>query len=147
MRRDQSVGCRRSRNHPSARQSGGVYRSRTVVVVVPFLAVRVVVVRSISAPPSAPSSIRANDARVRIAPARVLLSRKSRYDHAANHQDAASAATREAVRILIDDQGIGLRDAGALLGLSYERVRQLHSFEAAGVAPRPGGTVVSSDEL
>ena len=70
--------------------------------------------------------------------------------HAANHQDAASAATREAVRILIDDQGIGLRDAGALLGLSYERVRQLHSSEAAGVAPRPGGTVVpivSSDEL
>ena len=45
---------------------------------------------------------------------------------------------------------IGLRDAGALLGLSYERVRQLHSSEAAGVAPRPGGTVVpivSSDEL
>ena len=69
---------------------------------------------------------------------------------AANHQDAASAATREAVRILIDDQGIGLRDAGALLGLSYERVRQLHSSEAAVVAPRPGGTVVpivSSDEL
>ena len=29
MRRDQSVGCRRSRNHLSARQSGGVYRSRT----------------------------------------------------------------------------------------------------------------------
>ena len=79
MRRDQSVGCRRSRNHPSARQSGGVYRSRTVVVVVPSLAVRVVVVRSRSAPPSAPSSILANDARVRIAPARVLLSRKSRY--------------------------------------------------------------------
>ena len=52
--------------------------------------------------------------------------------------------------VLIDDQGIGLRDAGALLGLSYERVRQLHSSEAAGVAPRPGGTVVpivSSDEL
>ena len=57
---------------------------------------------------------------------------------------------RGTVRILIDDQGIGLRDAGALLGLSYERVRQLHSSEAAGVAPRPGGTVVpivSSDEL
>ena len=45
---------------------------------VPLFAVRVVVVRSISAPPSAPASIRANDARVRIAPARVLLSRKSR---------------------------------------------------------------------
>ena len=42
MRRDQSVGCRRSRNHPSARQSGGVHRSRTVVVVAPLFAVRVV---------------------------------------------------------------------------------------------------------
>ena len=68
VRRDHSAGWRRSRNHPSARQSGGVNRSRTVVVVAPLFAVRVVVVRSISAPPSAPASIRANDARVRIAP-------------------------------------------------------------------------------
>ena len=28
MRRDQSVGCRRSRNHPSARQSGGKARTQ-----------------------------------------------------------------------------------------------------------------------
>ena len=75
MRRDQSAGCRRSRNHPSARQSGGVYRSRTVVVAVPSLAVRVVVVRSWSAPPCAPASIRANDSNVRLAPARVVASR------------------------------------------------------------------------
>ncbi|MDH3366917.1 MAG: hypothetical protein OEO17_03660 [Gemmatimonadota bacterium] len=71
-------------------------------------------------------------------------------ESAASHQDAASMATREAVRVLIDDQGIGLRDAGALLGLSYERVRQLHASEAPGVAPRPGGTAVpimSTDEL
>ena len=54
-------------------------RSRTVVVVAPLFAVHVVVVRSISAPPSAPASIRANDSSVRIAPARVLLSRNSRY--------------------------------------------------------------------
>ena len=76
-----------------------------------------------------------------VAPPPVAAAVRSALDashHAANHQDAASAATREAVRILIDDQGIGLRDAGALLGLSYERVRQLHSSEAAGVAPRPG---------
>ena len=45
-------------------------RSRTVVVVVPSLAVRVVVVRSWSAPPSAPASILASDSNVRLAPAR-----------------------------------------------------------------------------
>ena len=66
------------------------------------------------------------------------------------YYELAQMATREAVRVLIDDQGIGLRDAGALLGLSYERVRQLHASEAPGVAPRPGGTAVpimSTDEL
>ena len=77
VRRDHSAGCRRSRNHPSARQPGGVHRSRTVVVVAPLFAVRVVVVRSISAPPSAPASIRANDSNVRIAPARVLACRRT----------------------------------------------------------------------
>ena len=45
------------------------------MVVAPLFAVRVVVVRSISAPPSAPASIRANDSNVRIAPARVLACR------------------------------------------------------------------------
>ena len=78
MRRDQSVGCRRSKNQASARQSGGVYRSRTVVVVAPFLAVREVVVRSTSAPPCAPASILASDSSVRIAPARVVAARNAR---------------------------------------------------------------------
>ena len=60
------------KNHPSARQSGGVYRSLTVVVLVPSFAVRVVVTHSMRAPPCAPSSIRASDSNVRIAPARVV---------------------------------------------------------------------------
>ena len=44
-------------------------RSRTVVVTTPVLDVRVVVTRSRSAPPCAPSSIRASDSSVRTAPA------------------------------------------------------------------------------
>ena len=59
-----------SPNQPSACQSGAVNRSLTVVVAVPSFAVRVVVTRSTSAPPCAPSSIRANDSSVRLAPAR-----------------------------------------------------------------------------
>ena len=77
VRRDQSVGCRRSRNHPSARQSGGVYRSRTVVVTTPLLEVRIVVTCSRSAPPCAASSIRPNDSSVRIAMAFSTDSRNS----------------------------------------------------------------------
>ena len=42
-----------------------MYRSRTVVVVVPFLAVRVVATHSMRAPPSAPNSMRASDSSVR----------------------------------------------------------------------------------
>ena len=53
------------------------YRSRTVVVITPVLAVRVVVVHSRSAPPCAPASIRANDSSVRIAPARVVASKNA----------------------------------------------------------------------
>ena len=49
-----------SPNQPSACQSGAVNRSLTVVVAVPSFAVRVVVTRSRSAPPCAPSSIRAH---------------------------------------------------------------------------------------
>ena len=73
-----SAGCRRSRNHPSARQSGGVNRSRTVVMTVPPFTVLVVVVRSMSTPPCAPASIRANDSSVRLAPARVVAAKNAR---------------------------------------------------------------------
>ena len=56
-----------SPNQPSACQSGGVNRSRTVVVATPLLKMRVVVTRSRRAPPCAPSSILANDSSVRTA--------------------------------------------------------------------------------
>ena len=70
-------------------------RSRTVVVAVPSLAVRVVVVRSRSAPPCAPSSIRANDSSVRIAPARVLACENCRYFADWIAEVIASGATYE----------------------------------------------------
>ena len=54
-------------------------RSRTVVVATPLLEMRVVVTRSRSAPPCAPSSIRASDSSVLTAGAFSMASRKSRY--------------------------------------------------------------------
>lgn len=48
---------------------------------------------------------------------------------AAQAQDAAAQLTREAARRLVDE-GLTVRDAGALLGVSHQRIAQL---------VRPGG--------
>jgi predicted RNase H-like HicB family nuclease len=43
----------------------------------------------------------------------------------------AQAATVSAAIVLVDRLGLGLRDAGELLGLSYQRVQQLVSGDAS----------------
>ena len=47
----------------------------------------------------------------------------------------AGSATNEAVRTLVEDLHLGLRDAGELLGLSHQRVQQL---VRNGPPPGPG---------
>ncbi len=41
-------------------------------------------------------------------------------------RDVAGSATVEAVRRLVDELGLGVRDAAYLLGLSHQRVQQLY---------------------
>lgn len=92
-----------------------------------------VALQVVAAPPVAAAVRRAIDAR----------------DRAADQQDEASIAMRDAVQVLAA-QEISLRDAASMLGLSYERVRQLLDSESAGQASRPGGVavpIVSTDEL
>jgi len=43
----------------------------------------------------------------------------------ASARDAAGLATVDAVRRLVDELGLGVRDAAYLLGLSHQRVQQL----------------------
>jgi predicted RNase H-like HicB family nuclease len=61
-------------------------------------------------------------------PARALRaverSRQARRD-AESGRAKATAATVDAARTLVEDLGLGLRDAADLLGLSHQRVQQL----------------------
>ena len=71
-------------------------------------------------------------------------------ERAADLQDEASHATRDAVRLLVNEEGLSLRDTGILLGLTYERVRQLNASEEPGRAPRASGPtvqIVSEDQV
>jgi predicted RNase H-like HicB family nuclease len=45
-------------------------------------------------------------------------------------REDAQLATSAAARLLVERLGLGVRDAGELLGLSYQRVQQLVSAEA-----------------
>ncbi|MGH3082165.1 MAG: type II toxin-antitoxin system HicB family antitoxin [Gaiellaceae bacterium] len=47
--------------------------------------------------------------------------------HAEQGREDAQRATSAAARLLVERLGMGLRDAGELLGLSYQRVQQLVS--------------------
>ncbi|MBI2896454.1 MAG: type II toxin-antitoxin system HicB family antitoxin [Deltaproteobacteria bacterium] len=65
--------------------------------------------------------------RVRL-PGRVrgaLVKAKSGRARADRAQAAAQTATRQAVRILLEDLHLGVRDAAALVGISHQRVQQL----------------------
>ncbi|TMK78516.1 MAG: type II toxin-antitoxin system HicB family antitoxin [Actinobacteria bacterium] len=82
-------------------------------------------------------------------PARVLAAldrtRSSRHQ-AKREQERAQEAMTKAARTLVDEVGLGLRDAGELLELSHQRVQQLvrpttrgprRAARARSRAPRP----------
>jgi predicted RNase H-like HicB family nuclease len=48
---------------------------------------------------------------------------------AEREREDAQRATTAAAKLLVERQGLGVRDAGELLGLSYQRVQQLVSGE------------------
>jgi predicted RNase H-like HicB family nuclease len=56
--------------------------------------------------------------------AAVRVSRADRK-RAEEQRAKASASTARAARVLVDDVGVGLRDAAELLGISHQRVQQL----------------------
>jgi predicted RNase H-like HicB family nuclease len=62
------------------------------------------------------------------APARAAIreSKDARYT-ADRQRRSAQVATAEAARLLVEELDLGLRDAGELLDLSYQRVQQLVS--------------------
>jgi hypothetical protein len=65
------------------------------------------------------------------APARASIREsKTARQEAERRRRSAHAATTEAARLLVDELELGLRDAGELLGLSYQRVQQLISSTA-----------------
>lgn len=51
--------------------------------------------------------------------------------HAERGRESAQSATVAAANVLIERLGLGVRDAGELLGLSYQRVQQLVSDRPA----------------
>ena len=60
------------------------------------------------------------------AAARIALRRAKRARERADREhDAAQLETERTARALLDDMGIGMRDAGELLGISHQRVQQL----------------------
>ena len=68
-----------------------------------------------------------DDVRIsRDAAAAVWRSRDAR-ERLATARDTAGAATSDAVQRLVDELGLGVRDAAYLLGLSHQRVQQLRS--------------------
>lgn len=64
---------------------------------------------------------------VRLAPkvARLRRDALAARRRAERHSAKASAATREAARVLTQELQIGVRDAGRLLGVSHQRIHQL----------------------
>jgi len=72
-----------------------------------------------------PQTIEVTD-EVRLAPTgrRALALAKRAVQKAADQAERAEQATREAVQALLGD-GLSLRDAGALLGVSRQRVHQI----------------------
>jgi len=67
----------------------------------------------------------ADDVRIsRDASAAVRRSRDAR-ERLATARGTAAAATSDAVHQLVDELGLGVRDAAYLLGLSHQRVQQL----------------------
>jgi predicted RNase H-like HicB family nuclease len=62
------------------------------------------------------------------ATARLALQRAKRArERAERERSRAQEETERTARALLDDLGIGMRDAGELLGLSHQRVQQLVS--------------------
>ena len=58
--------------------------------------------------------------------ARVLLDEATAArSQAATAQDAAARLTRDAARLLVEGEGLTMRDAGVLLGVSHQRIAQL----------------------
>lgn len=60
----------------------------------------------------------------------VVKQQQRAREQAERAQHEASEHTREAARTLVEDVGLSVRDAAAILGLSYQRVQQLVSESA-----------------
>ena len=75
---------------------------------------------------------------------------KSTRDLAADYQDDAAKAARAAVRLMTGQHGFSATDAGAMLGVSRQRVHQLLEADSSGPTVRSGSDgldVVSRDDL
>lgn len=55
----------------------------------------------------------------------VLARRQAAQRRLAAHEEKAQELTRQAIRTLVRDLDLSVRDAGALLGISHQRVQQL----------------------
>jgi hypothetical protein len=70
------------------------------------------------------------------APARTVVDKATKArSEAARAQDAAAQLTRDAARRLVQE-GLTVRDAGALLGVSHQRIAQLVRWRSAGMGAR-----------